>query len=57
MSEEKTIKVLNDFAELISDLEIMIKREKRQDYKNFIDMIKQNVSLFRAKLDYFLEHK
>jgi hypothetical protein len=57
MSEEKQIKVLNDFAELISDLEIMIKREKRQDYKNFIDMIKQNVALFRAKLDYFLEHK
>ena len=57
MSEEKTIKVLNDFAELISDLEIMIKREKRSDYKAFIDMIKQNVALFRAKLDYFLEHK
>lgn len=57
MSEEKQIKVLNDFAELISDLEIMIKREKRSDYKAFIDMIKQNVALFRAKLDYFLEHK
>lgn len=57
MSEEKQIKVLNDFAELISDLEIMIKREKRQDYKNFIDMIKQNVALFRAKLEYFIENK
>ena len=57
MSEEKTIKVLSDFAELISDLEIMIKREKRSDYKAFIDMIKQNVALFRAKLEYFIENK
>lgn len=54
---EQQTKITNDFIELITDLETAKKKEKKQEYKAFYDMLLANAKLFQAKYDYFVEHK
>ena len=48
------LKVLNDFDELIADLETAAKKEKKQDYKDFISRIKDNIVLWKVRYDSFI---
>lgn len=48
------MKTLNDFKELLADLDAEIKREKKEDYKDFLHRVRENVSLWSIRYDRFL---
>ena len=50
------MKVLNDFTELISALDAVIKKEKTEEYKPFLERIKANIALWQTRYDSFLEY-
>ena len=49
-------KTLNDFRELESDLNVLMKTEKNIEYKRFLETTKINVGLWKNKLQYFFEN-
>jgi len=48
------MKVLNTFSELIAALEVAVKKEKKEEYKEYIKRILENVKLWKAKYDSFI---
>ena len=50
------LKILNDFDELIADLETAAKKEKKQENKDFINKIKENVALWKLRYDHFISY-
>ena len=50
------IKLLNDFEEILADLDTAMKKEKNADYKNFIRIVKDNIALWKIKYSTFLEN-
>lgn len=49
-------KVINDFRELETDLNTLMKAEKNFDYKRFIETAMINVGTWRAKIQYFFDN-
>ena len=50
------MKTLNDFTELVADLNAMLKKEKEQDARNFIQTVIDNVELWQIRFDFFVRH-
>lgn len=48
-----TVKIHNDFSELLTDLGTLKKKEKNQEYKNFLDVVMANISLWQLKTESF----
>lgn len=48
------MKILTDFAIVISDLDAAIKKEKRKDYQEYLKVVKANIMMWRMKYDAFL---
>lgn len=49
-------KILNDFAELETDLNTLMKAEKDIEYRRFLEYAKINIGTWRAKVSYFFDN-